>query len=50
MSQAVWFSWSNVTKITITGNLLKPHPYDVDNTVPQAVSWIYLPSQHFFSV
>lgn len=36
MSQSVWFSWSDVTKITITGKLLKPHPYDVDKAVPQS--------------
>lgn len=36
MSQAVWFSWSDVTKITITGKLLKPQSYDVDKTVPQS--------------
>lgn len=36
MSQAAWFPWSDVTKITITGKLLKPQPYDVDKTVPQS--------------
>lgn len=36
MSQAVWLSWSDVTKITITGKLLKPKPYDVDKTAPQS--------------
>lgn len=36
MSQAVWFSWSDVTKITITEKLLRPQPYDVDKSVPQS--------------
>lgn len=51
MNHAVWFSWSDVTKITITGKLLKPQPYDVDKAVPQSsLSDLSAITATFFSV